>query len=174
METCKVESALDLGDNKATNGMKSSLKRLLNLLKCPLCDELFDQPTTLSSCGHSFCVSCIDQYSTNACVCPVEGCRMPMSLVGGHGGSFRKVNPQLAQTVESVKLLCQKLNQCDDDWWKTASKEYTLDTGASQEFTDTQQLLLTDPHDNEEAMVDLQASPSLLGDDDSSDEEEME
>lgn len=42
METCKVESALNLGEKKATDGMANSLKRLLNLLKCPLCDKVRD------------------------------------------------------------------------------------------------------------------------------------
>lgn len=74
-----------------------------------------------------------------------------------------------------------RLNQCEDEWWKTVSNEYTLEMEASQDYNDTQQLLLTDTQENEEPMIDLQAneepimdlqeSPSLLGDDDSSDDE---
>lgn len=40
---------------------------------------------------------------------------MPLSIVGG--GSFRKVNPQLSQAVESLKLICQTLNRAPDRWW---------------------------------------------------------
>lgn len=79
--------------------------------------------------------------------------------------------PQLTPFPFHPSSCCYRLNQCDNDWWKTASKEYALDTGASQEFTDTQELLLTDTQDKEEPLINLQASPSLLGDEDSSDEE---
>ena len=43
---------------------------------------------------------------------------MPMSIVGGHKGSYRKVNPQLRQTVTSLKIICDQLNQAPDGWWK--------------------------------------------------------
>ena len=44
--------------------------------------------------------------------------------------------------------------------------------GASQDYADTQQLLLTDTQDNEEPMIDLQGGSQNLLDDDSSDEDE--
>jgi len=40
-----------------------------------------------------------------------------MSL-GNSRGSYRKINPQLAQCVESVQLLYQGLNRAPDEWWK--------------------------------------------------------
>lgn len=43
---------------------------------------------------------------------------MPMSIVGGRRGSYRNVNPQLAQSVESLRLICQGLNRAPDQWWK--------------------------------------------------------
>lgn len=41
-----------------------------------------------------------------------------MSVVGGGRGSFRRINPQLAQCVESLKLVCQGLNRAPKHWWK--------------------------------------------------------
>ena len=32
--------------------------------------QIFDRPTTLSSCAHSFCMNCIDEYASNAYECP--------------------------------------------------------------------------------------------------------
>ena len=43
---------------------------------------------------------------------------MPMSIVGGKRGSFRNINPQLAQSVESLRLICKGLNRAPDQWWK--------------------------------------------------------
>jgi hypothetical protein len=51
----------------------------------------------------------------------VEGCGMPLSITGGHKGSYRKINPQLSQTVESLKLICRSLNTSSDQWWKSPS-----------------------------------------------------
>jgi len=42
---------------------------------------------------------------------------MPMSIVGGGRGPFRKINPQLAQCVESLHLVCQGLHRAPDNWW---------------------------------------------------------
>lgn len=58
-----------------------------------------------------------------------------MSIVGG-GRSYRKVNPQLAQCVESVRLVYQGLNRAPNEWWKTNNLVITdapappLDDGA--------------------------------------------
>lgn len=51
---------------------------------------------------------------------------MPMSIVGGHGGSYRKINPQLSQMVESLKLICRSLNQAPDNWWKCPSASESI------------------------------------------------
>uniref|UniRef100_A0A7R9ZQJ2 RING-type domain-containing protein n=1 Tax=Craspedostauros australis TaxID=1486917 RepID=A0A7R9ZQJ2_9STRA len=103
---------------KATNGMRQSLSQLQQLLTCPLCKKMFKKPTTLSSCAHSFCVECIDDHCRDAWVCPVEGCGMPMSVVGGHKGSYRKINPQLLQICSSFEQICHALGQSPDSWWK--------------------------------------------------------
>jgi hypothetical protein len=42
---------------------------------------------------------------------------MPMSVVGGHKGSYRKVNPQLRQFTTSLDIICQSLNRAPDNWW---------------------------------------------------------
>jgi len=48
-----------------------------------------------------------------------------MSIVGGGGhGSYRRFNPQLAQCVESIQLICHGLNTSPDHWWK---KYHTLE-----------------------------------------------
>ena len=48
---------------------------------------------------------------------------MPMSVVGGGRGSFRRMNPQLAQCVESLQMVCQGLNRAPDEWWKQHNHE---------------------------------------------------
>jgi hypothetical protein len=51
----------------------------------------------------------------------VNGCNMPMSITGRHGGSYRKHNPQISQTIESLKLICQQLNESPNKWWMSPS-----------------------------------------------------
>ena len=46
---------------------------------------------------------------------------MPMSIVGGHKGSYRKVNPQLRQIVTSLNAICESLSLAPDYWWKNDS-----------------------------------------------------
>ena len=41
---------------------------------------------------------------------------MPLSVTGG---KFRKINPQLSQTLESLQLICTSLNQSPPQWWKS-------------------------------------------------------
>jgi hypothetical protein len=43
--------------------------------------------------------------------------------VGASRGSFRRVNPQLAQCVESIHLVCRGLNRAPDEWWKQHNLE---------------------------------------------------
>ncbi|XP_041457244.1 tripartite motif-containing protein 59-like [Lytechinus variegatus] len=49
-------------------------------LSCPLCFEIFDEPTILTSCGHTFCRKCLKNYDKsqsrkepdrNYMVCPI-------------------------------------------------------------------------------------------------------
>jgi hypothetical protein len=70
---------------------------------------------------------------------PVEGCNMPLSVVGGHGGSYRKVNPQLSQTLESLKLICESLNKSPKHWWKSTETLQSIQNmlgGQSQDDDD--------------------------------------
>ena len=42
---------------------------------------------------------------------------MPILIVGSNGGSFRKLNVQISQTIESLRLICNSLNQSKKQWW---------------------------------------------------------
>jgi len=42
---------------------------------------------------------------------------MPLSIVGGKGGSFRKINLEISQTIESIQLICKSLNRSEENWW---------------------------------------------------------
>ena len=131
---------------KATQGMRKSLMEFRNLLTCPLCQDVFQQPTTLSSCAHSFCVVCIDEYCCNAWICPVDGCGMPMSIMGT-GRSYRNVNPQLLQMVASLNIICDSLRRAPDYWWRSGqpaeeyhiTKSTTFNSPFSQDMHQVQQ-----------------------------------
>eukprot|EP00536_Pseudo-nitzschia_multiseries_P006196 jgi/Psemu1/296155/fgenesh1_pm.129_\ len=112
-------AGLLVGSDKATEEMQKSISKFAGFLICPLCNKIFDRPATLSACAHTFCTNCIDAYSANNSVCPVEGCGMPMSIVGSNGGSFRKANLQISQTIESLQLICNSLNQSKEYWWRS-------------------------------------------------------
>lgn len=58
---------------------------------------------------------------------------MPMS-VGGGRGSFRRVNPQLAQCVESIHLVCQGLNRAPDEWWKQHNLMISSEAPGAEDF----------------------------------------
>mmetsp|Transcript_89272 Transcript_89272/g.133846 ORF Transcript_89272/g.133846 Transcript_89272/m.133846 type:complete len:178 (-) Transcript_89272:242-775(-) len=163
----------NLRDRKCTGGMREHLDKLAELLKCPLCDKIFEKPTTLASCAHSFCVACIDSYCCDAWVCPVEGCRMPMSITGGHKGSYRKINPQLAQTVESLKTICNNLNQAPDEWWKSECVTALVTSARADDLDDPLDEKEEANRDNdEEDMVDLQRHESPVLEESSIDDED--
>lgn len=126
--------------------------------------QIFKRPTTLASCGHSFCETCIDDYNCIHSTCPATGCGMPMSIVGGGRGSFRKVNPQLAQCVESMQLVCQGLNQAPDEWWKSNDLVITqsltcptVEHGTSYDDTNKGLSYDSDSDSDMENMIDLQS-----------------
>lgn len=97
---------------------------------------------------------------------------MPISIVGGNGGSFRKPNLQIAQTMESLQLIVKSLNRSENDWWQSpvtlqsikdmkASKEQDRQDNSSV-ATDSN-TSVDSPFDGEgnsddEEMIDLQAS----------------
>mmetsp|Transcript_33767 Transcript_33767/g.79604 ORF Transcript_33767/g.79604 Transcript_33767/m.79604 type:complete len:215 (+) Transcript_33767:175-819(+) len=107
--------------NKATEEMQKSISNFASFLICPLCNKIFDRPATLSACAHTFCTNCVDGYSANNSVCPAKGCGMPMSIVGSNGGSFRKINLQISQTIESLQFICKSLNQSKEHWWRSTN-----------------------------------------------------
>ena len=60
-----------------------------------------------------------------------------MSIVGGKRGSFRNINPQLAQSVESLRLICKGLNRAPDQWWQqNRLRVADLDTDAANRNDD--------------------------------------
>ena len=79
---------------------------------------------------------------------------MPMSIVGGHGGSYRKVNPQLAQTVESLKTICSSMNRARDQWWLSGFVNEQVQ--ANGDGT-KQKTCGNDEESDEEELVDLQS-----------------
>ncbi|KAG7336951.1 hypothetical protein IV203_017724 [Nitzschia inconspicua] len=120
-ESILEEAGLLLKTGHATQKMEESINTMARLLICPLCDKIFKQPSTLCSCAHSFCMHCIDDFACSNWNCPVEGCNMPLSITGRHGGSYRKRNPQIAQTLESLQLICKQLNESPKNWWRSPS-----------------------------------------------------
>jgi hypothetical protein len=107
----------------------------------------------------------------------VESCSIPMSLVGGKG-SYRKVNPQLLQTVTSLKAICQSLNRAPDYWWKTATSDATLSVFPT-EFSgnvplDEDDQAMLDLQQGEEEIVDFQTGKDDMVDMQSEDMEGQE
>lgn len=138
------EAGLLIENDKATEQMKNSISEFARLLVCPLCNKIFDRPTTLSSCAHSFCMDCIDEYASNAYECPVKGCKMPMSIVGSNGGSYRKINPQLSQSIESLKTICKSLNKSKQHWWLSQNTLQSIEEMKSSRMKERQQKDLLD------------------------------
>ena len=83
---------------------------------------------------------------------------MPTSLTGGHKGSYRKVNPQLLQTVTSLNTICRSLNRSPDFWWTTSSDMQSTLVGPNQMDTATgeEPQPIVDLQNYEEEIVDLQ------------------
>lgn len=127
-----------LEDDKATKQMQKSMAKFANLLTCPLCNKIFDRPATLSACGHTFCMNCIDEYSSKNCNCPA--CGMPISIVGSHGGSYRKLNLQISQTIESLQLICNNLNQSKKNWWLSPATLQSIQETKSSRMNERQEV----------------------------------
>jgi hypothetical protein len=111
---------------------------------------------------------------------------MPMSIVGGHGGSYRKINPQLSQTVESMKVICQSLNRTPDLWWKSESAIILASADAAADnppLTENDNDPIIDEGEGNESesddenLVDLQSqhkNPEPSGDSDNGNDSEWE
>ena len=113
----------DTTNQKMTADMRVSLQRLHDALLCPLCHELIQTPSSLASCSHTFCRSCIDTYTCDAWVCPVEGCGMPVSEKGGRQGCYFQINPSVQTVVTSLTNICTALSSAPDQWWKEEEEE---------------------------------------------------
>lgn len=72
---------------------------------------------------------------------------MPLSITGAHRGSYRKINPQLSQTIESASIIIKSLNKAQDDWWKKTKISENLIHEEDSEG---------EHESDEEEMVDLQ------------------
>jgi hypothetical protein len=57
-------------ETKATN---SAMSAIYDELECPVCLEIFDTPTILPNCGHSFCEHCLNELPSKQC----PSCRKP-------------------------------------------------------------------------------------------------
>ncbi len=97
----------------------------------------------------------------------VDGCNMPLSIVGGHRGSYRTTNPQLSQTVESLKMICQSLNQSKELWWRSATildsvggevRQHNFQWGDATDCSSGSEGPATNVIDNGEEIIDLQAN----------------
>mmetsp|Transcript_7197 Transcript_7197/g.17559 ORF Transcript_7197/g.17559 Transcript_7197/m.17559 type:complete len:179 (+) Transcript_7197:13-549(+) len=167
------EAGMLVENDKATLQMQKSISKFASLLVCPLCQKVFDRPATLSACGHTFCVSCIDEYSSKNSECPVEGCGMPISIVGSNGGSFRKINLQISQAVESLQLICKSLNLCEKNWWSSHTTLQSINEAKSLKVREPNSYVQADlpiggwritDHNHEEydddELIDLQADGS--------------
>ena len=95
-----------------------------------------------------------------------------MSITGGHRGSYRKINPQLSQTVESLQLICKGLNQSAEGWWKNeailaaANAHDNNQEDDEEEMVDFQANEKLNEEEEDEEMVDLQAGEKFDNDSD--------
>ena len=58
-------------------------------LECPICQEVFQQATRLSPCGHVYCGPCIQEWLTKSKSCPT--CRTPVTRNEKGRGVWRRV-----------------------------------------------------------------------------------
>jgi len=64
---------------------------------------------------------------------------MPISIVGSNGGSFRKLNLQMSQTIESLQLICKSLQQSEKNWWLSPATLQSIEEMKSSKMKDQQQ-----------------------------------
>ena len=112
---------------------------------------------------------------------------MPLSIVGSNGGSFRKLNVQISQTIESLQLICKSLNQSERNWWSSRNMLLSTKEMKSLKMKDRQEVSseaissndqgnfpyenqVRDDNSEDDEMIDLQANEdeqsSLYIDDD--------
>jgi len=74
---------------------------------------------------------------------------MPLSIVGSNGGSFRKLNLQLSQTIESLQLICTSLNQSEKNWWLSTATLESIKEMKSSKTKDRQKKSAEPPESND-------------------------
>ena len=74
---------------------------------------------------------------------------MPMSIVGSNGGSYRKINPQLSQSIESLKTICKSLNKSKQHWWLSQNTLQSIEEMKSSRMKERQQKDLLDEDQQE-------------------------
>ena len=123
---------------------------------------------------------------------------MPLSIVGSNGGSFRKLNLQISQTIESLQMICHSLNRSKQHWWLSPAtlqsihemkslrmKECQEDLPEVQEYNDDDDFAVRrqmrngeeENDDDDGEMIDLQANEeeqSFLLIDDDNDEQDTD
>jgi hypothetical protein len=129
------------------------LDNLYSCLLCPLCNKMYNNPVTLPACAHSFCQTCINDYSCDNYNCPV--CTLPITLRGSRAGKFDKTNPQIETVVNSFSNICKALNEAPEHWWKEPVAEVehelpeVLQTGCDEAYSFVMPRD-DDDHENEE------------------------
>ncbi len=69
-------------------------------LKCPVCDDLFQNPVISTKCGHTFCLACV---SENACDSPAHCPLDQTSFLSTDVVANRAVQGQL----EDMEIFCR-------------------------------------------------------------------
>ncbi|XP_030835932.1 E3 ubiquitin-protein ligase Midline-1-like [Strongylocentrotus purpuratus] len=81
-------------------------------LTCPLCLNIFDEATILTSCGHTFCRKCLEKYDLSHqdldhMICPL--CREVTKLSANRVGDFLP-NVAVNRLVEDYHIECGGMN----------------------------------------------------------------
>ena len=74
---------------------------------------------------------------------------MPMSIVGSNGGSYRKINPQLSQSIESLRTICNSLNKSKQHWWLSQNTLQSIEEMKSSRMKERQQKDILDKDQQE-------------------------
>ena len=74
---------------------------------------------------------------------------MPMSIVGSNGGSYRKINPQLSQSIESLRTICKSLNKSKEHWWLSQDTLQSIEEMKSSRMKERQQKDILDEDQQE-------------------------
>lgn len=100
---------------------------------------------------------------------------MPMSIVGSNGGSFRKLNLQISQTIESLQLICNSVNQSKENWWLSpATLRSIQEIRASELVKDQKESMFDEEQEENDDRNDFSGDWGQMKNEDNGDEgEEM-